>query len=127
MSAPAASFQDPTFAPALQFCEAAALKVQQLIEEEGNPKLNLRVYIIGGGCSGLQYQFTFEEEIKPDDTVITKILSSGKAVNLLVNPVCLQYLENAEIDYEEGIAGERFVIRNPTAKTTCGCGSSFDV
>jgi iron-sulfur cluster insertion protein len=121
----------------LVFTEAAARKVKQLIDEEQNPKLNLRVYITGGGCSGFQYGFTFDEEIKPDDTVIAKNLEedddesgegghSGTAtVKLLVDPLSMQYLEDAEIDYEEGIAGARFIIRNPNAKTTCGCGSSF--
>jgi iron-sulfur cluster insertion protein len=112
--------------PALVFCDAAALKVKDLIDEEGNPNLNLRAYITGGGCSGFQYGFTFDETIKPDDTVVTKALpEKDESVNLLVDPLSLQYLENAEIDYEEGIAGARFIIRNPNAKTTCGCGSSF--
>lgn len=122
----------------LIFTDAAARKVQALINEEQNPQLNLRVYITGGGCSGFQYGFTFDETINPDDTVVTKTLgqseeeesgSSGKAITsiikLLVDPLSIQYLEGAEIDYEEGIAGARFVIRNPNAKTTCGCGSSF--
>ena len=125
----------------LIFTDAAARKVQQLIKEEDNPKLNLRVYITGGGCSGFQYGFTFDENINDDDTVVTKTLpdseeedesgeggesgATGSVIRLLVDPLSIQYLENAEIDYEEGIAGARFVIRNPNAKTTCGCGSSF--
>lgn len=123
----------------LIFTEAAARKVQQLINEEQNPKLNLRVYITGGGCSGFQYGFTFDENINEDDTVVSKVLNSEESdesgeggstgtasiIKLLVDPLSIQYLENAEIDYEEGIAGARFVIRNPNAKTTCGCGSSF--
>lgn len=117
----------------LIFTDSAARKVQSLINEEQNPNLNLRVYITGGGCSGFQYGFTFDENINDDDTVVTKILnpeeegSSGSAtcIKLLVDPLSIQYLEGAEIDYEEGIAGARFVIRNPNAKTTCGCGSSF--
>lgn len=125
------TFEPYDFQPALVFCDAAALKVKSLIDEEGNPKLNLRVYITGGGCSGFQYGFTFDETIKADDTVVTKTLSrkrkrKNETVNLLVDPLSLQYLEDAEIDYEEGIAGARFVIRNPNAKTTCGCGSSFN-
>lgn len=127
-----------TFPTSLVFTTNAALKVKQLIDEEGNLKLNLRVYITGGGCSGFQYGFTFDETINDDDTIITKNLAeeeeeeggegghAGSAsVRLLVDPLSMQYLENAEIDYEEGIAGARFVIRNPNAKTTCGCGSSF--
>jgi iron-sulfur cluster insertion protein len=123
----------------LIFTDAAAKKVQQLINEEQNPKLNLRVYITGGGCSGFQYGFTFDENINADDTVVAKSLdpaeetesgeggsgSTSSTIRLLVDPLSIQYLEGAEIDYEEGIAGARFVIRNPNAKTTCGCGSSF--
>lgn len=112
----------------LIFTDAAAKKVQQLIIEEQNPKLNLRVYITGGGCSGFQYGFTFDENINDDDTVVIKVLgadSSESTIKLLVDPLSIQYLEGAEIDYEDGIAGARFIIRNPNAKTTCGCGSSF--
>jgi len=119
----------PQTAEPLVFTLSAAKKVKQLIDEEQNPKLNLRVYITGGGCSGFQYGFTFDENINPDDIVVVKNLeednSGTSSVKLLVDPLSMQYLEDAEIDYEEGIAGARFIIRNPNAKTTCGCGSSF--
>lgn len=110
------------------FTHAAARKVKSLIEEEGNSSLNLRVYITGGGCSGFQYGFTFDETIQEDDFVIQEQESENKTdVKLLVDPLSYQYLQEAEIDYSEGIEGEQFVIRNPNAKTTCGCGSSFSV
>jgi iron-sulfur cluster insertion protein len=107
---------------------AAATKVKELIDEIQNPKLNLRVYIEGGGCSGLKYEFTFDEVIEEDDIVITKTLPNGQ-VKLLINHFIMQYLEDAEIDYQETIAGAQFIIRNnnPNIKTTCGCGSSFSV
>ena len=111
---------------ALIFTDNAASKVFELIQEEGNPALNLRVYVTGGGCSGFQYGFTFDETIAPDDTVVVKNISNA-SVQLLVDPLSLQYLEGAEIDYKEDIEGEQFIIRNPNAKTTCGCGSSFTV
>lgn len=104
----------------LVFTEAAALKVKGLIENEGNDALKLRVYITGGGCSGFQYGFTFDEEVEEGDTSVEK---SG--VTLLVDPMSFQYLEGAEIDYKNDLNGEQFVIRNPNATTTCGCGSSF--
>lgn len=118
------------------FTAAAARKVKNLIDEEGNIKLNLRVYITGGGCSGFQYGFTFDEQIAQDDIVVENDLSEeeeGDAggeggislVRLLVDPLSFQYLKGAEIDYREDINGAQFVIRNPNAKTTCGCGSSF--
>lgn len=115
---------------ALNFTEAAARKVKGLIDEEENPKLSLRVFITGGGCSGFQYGFTFDEAINADDLVIEKQLAeehtSGIAlVKLLVDPLSLQYLHGAEIDYREDVNGAQFVIRNPNAKTTCGCGASF--
>ena len=113
----------PASAP-LIFTDNAATKVLGLIQEEENPKLKLRVYVTGGGCSGFQYGFTFDEVIQPDDTVVTKELSAA-SVQLLVDPMSLQYLMGAEIDYKEDIEGEQFIIRNPNAKTTCGCGSSF--
>lgn len=106
----------------LQFTEAAARKVHSLIAEEGNPALNLRVYIQGGGCSGFQYGFEFDENRAEDDFAIER---SG--VTLLVDPLSLQYLTGAEVDYTESLQGAQFVIRNPNAKTTCGCGSSFSV
>ncbi len=111
----------PETAP-LVFTENAARKVQSLIDEEGNPELKLRVFITGGGCSGFQYGFMFEEEAQPDDTAVER---SG--VTLLVDPMSIQYLEGAEIDYKEDVSGAQFVIRNPNAATTCGCGSSFSV
>ncbi len=104
----------------LVFTSAAAGKVSQLIEEEGNPNLMLRIYIQGGGCSGFQYGFTFDEAINEGDE---EIVTDG--VTLLVDPMSLQYLMGAEIDYSEGLQGAQFVIRNPNASTTCGCGSSF--
>ncbi len=106
----------------LLFTHAAATKVSQLIAEEGNPGLMLRVYIQGGGCSGFQYGFTFDETIQDGDT---EIVTDG--VKLLVDPMSMQYLSGAEIDYSEGLQGAQFVIRNPNASTTCGCGSSFSV
>jgi iron-sulfur cluster insertion protein len=115
MSVPAVEMPDP-----LVFTEAAASKVKQLIEEEGNASLKLRVYITGGGCSGFQYGFTFDENINEGDTSVEKC-----GVTLLIDPMSYQYLVGAEIDYTEGLQGEQFVIRNPNATTTCGCGSSF--
>lgn len=104
----------------LVFTASAASKVAQLISEEGNPDLMLRVYIQGGGCSGFQYGFTFDEEVQEGDTEVVK-----DGVTLLVDPMSLQYLMGSEIDYTEGLQGAQFVIRNPNATTTCGCGSSF--
>lgn len=106
----------------LVFTEAAAEKVGQLIEDEGNPDLKLRVYISGGGCSGFQYGFTFDEEMQDGDTEVEKC-----GVVLLVDPMSIQYLMGAEIDYREDLSGAQFIIRNPNANTTCGCGSSFSV
>jgi iron-sulfur cluster insertion protein len=104
----------------LVFTENAAAKVRQLIEEEGNPGLKLRVFVTGGGCSGFQYGFTFDEAVNEDDTSLQK---SG--VTLLIDPMSLQYLTGAEIDYQENVEGAQFVIKNPNASSTCGCGSSF--
>ena len=109
-------------APPLNFTDAAAQKVGQLIEQEGNSALNLRVYISGGGCSGFQYGFTFDEAIQDGDTEI-----ENQGVRLLVDPMSVQYLMGAEIDYKEDLSGAQFIIRNPNATTTCGCGSSFSV
>ena len=106
----------------LEFTAAAATKVASLIAEEGNPALKLRVYISGGGCSGFQYGFTFDEERAEDDLALER-----DGVTLLVDPLSLQYLMGAEVDYRESLQGAQFVIRNPNAKTTCGCGSSFSV
>jgi iron-sulfur cluster insertion protein len=101
---------------------AAAQKVSELVAEEGNPALKLRIYVTGGGCSGFQYGFAFEEADAPDDL---RIDTAGATV--VVDPMSLQYLTGAEIDFEDGLEGARFVIRNPNATTTCGCGSSFSV
>lgn len=106
---------------------AAADKILSLIEEENNPNLNLRVYITGGGCSGYQYGFTFDESIQEDDTIIETICSDSKSkVKLLVDCMSVTLLKGAEIDFTTGIQ-EQFIIRNPNAKTTCGCGSSFNI
>jgi len=106
----------------LVFTDAAAHKVRELISEENNPNLKLRVYISGGGCSGFQYGFTFDETSADDDLAVSR-----HGVTLVVDPLSLQYLMGAEIDYSESLHGAQFVIRNPNAKTTCGCGSSFTV
>jgi iron-sulfur cluster insertion protein len=105
---------------ALLFTDAAARKVSELIQGEGNPNLMLRVFVQGGGCSGLQYGFEFDEQLQEGDTCI-----ENQGVKLLVDPTSFQYLTGAEIDYREGLEGAQFVIRNPNAATTCGCGSSF--
>ncbi|MFZ5555506.1 MAG: iron-sulfur cluster insertion protein ErpA [Pseudomonadota bacterium] len=102
------------------FTDSAASKVKQLIDEEGNPGLKLRVFVSGGGCSGFQYGFTFDESVGDDDTVMQK-----NGVTLLIDPMSFQYLVGAEIDYQESLEGAQFVIKNPNATTTCGCGSSF--
>ena len=104
----------------LVFTEAAANKVKNLIEEETNDELKLRVFVSGGGCSGFQYGFTFDENVQDGDTKIEK-----NGVMLLVDPMSFQYLSGAEIDYKEDLEGSQFVIKNPNATTTCGCGSSF--
>lgn len=129
--------------PLVDFTPAAAKKVFSLIQEEGNPHLNLRAYIVGGGCSGFQYGFTFDETINEDDQVLEQKVGDededededgeggrgGKArlVRLLIDSMSFQYLVGAQIDYTEGVEGAQFVIRNPNAQTTCGCGSSFSV
>ena len=102
------------------FTDSAAKKVKQLIDEEGNTDLKLRVFVSGGGCSGFQYGFTFDEVCNEDDTVLEKA-----GVTLLIDPMSYQYLVGAEIDYSEGLEGAQFVIKNPNATSTCGCGSSF--
>jgi iron-sulfur cluster insertion protein len=104
------------------FTESAAAKVADLIAEEGNPDLKLRVFVQGGGCSGFQYGFTFDEAVNDDDMTLEK-----NGVQLLIDSMSFQYLVGAEIDYKEDIQGSQFVIRNPNATTTCGCGSSFSV
>ncbi|MFA9216099.1 MAG: iron-sulfur cluster insertion protein ErpA [Sphingomonadaceae bacterium] len=104
------------------FTDSAAAKVAQLIEEEGNPDLKLRVFVQGGGCSGFQYGFTFDEIVNEDDTTMVK-----NGVQLLIDSMSYQYLVGAEIDYKDDLEGAQFVIKNPTATSTCGCGSSFSV
>jgi len=104
------------------FTDAAANKVKEMISDEGNPALKLRVYVSGGGCSGFQYGFAFDENSAEDDTVVEK-----GGVSLLVDPMSFQYLMGAEIDYQENLDGSRFVIKNPNATASCGCGSSFSV
>jgi len=106
--------------PPLVFTESAARKVKGLIEEEGNPGLMLRVFVAGGGCSGFQYGFTFDEQVQDGDTEVDNL-----GVKLLIDPMSFQYLQGAEIDYTENLEGAQFVIRNPNAVTTCGCGQSF--
>jgi iron-sulfur cluster insertion protein len=125
-------------AQAVAVTENAALKVWELIQEEANFKLKLRVFISGGGCSGFQYGFTFDETVNADDTVINKTVikkpaaeadeqveAARDSIQLLIDPMSLMYLVGAEIDYKSDLTGEQFIIRNPNAKTTCGCGSSF--
>lgn len=123
MSAVAESLQSVTAdlpgAPII-FTDSAADKVRDLVAEEGNPDLKLRVFVQGGGCSGFQYGFTFDEIVNEDDTQMNK-----NGVTLLIDAMSLQYLAGAEIDYKEGLEGAQFVIKNPNATTTCGCGSSF--
>ena len=119
MSAVAENIQTQMPEP-IVFTDSAAAKVADLIAEEGNPDLKLRVFVQGGGCSGFQYGFTFDEEVNEDDTAMVK-----DGVTLLIDPMSYQYLVGAEIDYSEGLEGAQFVIKNPNATTTCGCGSSF--
>jgi iron-sulfur cluster insertion protein len=106
----------------LLFTDAAARKVSELIAGEGNPKLMLRVFVQGGGCSGLQYGFEFDEQVQDGDTCV-----ENQGVKLLIDPMSFQYLGGAEIDFRDNLDGAQFVIRNPSAQTTCGCGSSFSV
>jgi len=108
--------------PGIVFTDAAARKVQELIFEERNPELKLRVYISGGGCSGFQYGFSFDEERAEDDIAV-----DNDGMTLLIDPLSFQYLMGAEVDYSESLQGAQFVIRNPNASTTCGCGSSFSI
>ncbi|MCW2480046.1 iron-sulfur cluster insertion protein ErpA [Candidatus Symbiopectobacterium sp. NZEC135] len=113
---------DEVMAVPLQFTDAAAKKVKVLIADEENPELKLRVYITGGGCSGFQYGFTFDDKINDGDMTIEK-----QGVSLVVDPMSLQYLVGGAVDYTEGLEGSRFVVTNPNAKSTCGCGSSFSI
>ncbi|MEM7430979.1 MAG: iron-sulfur cluster insertion protein ErpA [Pseudomonadota bacterium] len=108
--------------PPIVFTDAAADKVAELIAEEDNPELKLRVFISGGGCSGFQYGFTFDEAIETGDSQV-----ENQGVTLLIDPMSVQYLMGAEIDYKEDLSGAQFIIRNPNAQTTCGCGQSFTV
>lgn len=110
----------PDIPSPLLFTDSAANKVKELILEEGNPELKLRVFVTGGGCSGFQYGFTFDESANEDDTMMEK-----NGVTLLIDSMSFQYLVGAEIDYSEGLQGSQFVIKNPNAVSTCGCGSSF--
>ncbi|MCH8846597.1 MAG: iron-sulfur cluster insertion protein ErpA [Proteobacteria bacterium] len=119
---PEAEVPDSDIPDPLIFTDEAAAKVKSLIDEEGNDALMLRVFVSGGGCSGFQYGFTFDESIAEGDTVVEK-----GDVKLLIDPTSFQYLVGGEIDYTEGLEGAQFVIRNPNATTTCGCGSSFSV
>jgi len=105
-----------------EITDAAAAKVKKLIEEEGNPTLKLRVTVSGGGCSGFQYGFDFDENVADDDIKVEK-----DGVTMLIDNMSMQYLAGSAVDYLEGLEGARFVISNPNAKTTCGCGSSFSV
>lgn len=111
-----------TYDAEVVFTKSAALKVKELIEEEQNPELKLRIYITGGGCSGFQYGFTFDENVEEGDSI-----TETEGVSLLIDPISYQYLNTAEIDYKEDLQGAQFVVRNPNATTTCGCGSSFSV
>ena len=123
--------------PSVNFTEAAANRVYQLILEENDISLKLRVYIEGGGCSGFQYGFTFDDSVSDDDTVVSRNINQSEddggdgsgtvSVDLLIDPMSFQYLVGAEIDYVDDMEGERFIIRNPNASTTCGCGSSFSI
>lgn len=108
--------------PALTLTDRAAAKVRELRDEEGNADLKLRVYITGGGCSGFSYGFTFDEAIKDDDTLV-----SNGDVSLLVDAMSIQYLAGSQVDYESGLMGSRFIVSNPNATSTCGCGSSFSI
>ena len=106
----------------LNVTDNAVNKVRMLVEDEGNPDLKLRVFVTGGGCSGFQYGFTFDDAVTDEDTVIEK-----DDVAVLVDPLSFQYLVGAEVDYQEGLEGARFVVTNPNASTTCGCGASFSI
>lgn len=106
----------------IQVTQNAINKVNTLVAEEGNPRLKLRIFITGGGCSGFQYGFSFDEDSAEDDTVVER-----DGATFIVDPMSFQYLTGAEVDYQEGLEGSRFVIRNPNAATTCGCGLSFSI
>lgn len=112
----------PTSTLNVSFTDAAALKVRALVEEEGKAELKLRVFVTGGGCSGFEYGFTFDEDVEEDDTCIEK-----HGVTLLVDALSFQYLAGAEVDFKQDLQGARFVVTNPNAATTCGCGNSFAI
>ena len=120
MSAEPSQYEPPV--DPLIFTDSAARKVDSLIQDEGNPNLKLRVFIAGGGCSGFQYGFSFDEERAEDDIAV-----DNDGMTLLIDPLSFQYLMGAEVDYSESLQGAQFVIRNPNASTTCGCGSSFSI
>ena len=112
-----------SFVPsALQVTPSAVAKVKELVDEEGNANLKLRVFVTGGGCSGFQYGFSFDDEVAEDDTIVAR-----DGVEVLVDALSIQYLQGSQVDYEVGLEGSRFTIQNPNAKTTCGCGSSFSI
>lgn len=113
---------DPSKPVVLNVTDNAVKKVRALVEDEGNPDLKLRVFVTGGGCSGFQYGFTFDEAVADEDTVISK-----EDVAVLVDPLSFQYLVGSSVDYQEGLEGARFVVSNPNATTTCGCGASFSI
>ncbi len=113
---------NPVTSTVLDFTEAAARKLQSLIDEENNPNLKLRVSVYGGGCSGFQYTFSLDEEIKDDDRTV-----ETNGVMLLIDNMSYQYLAGSEVDFMEGLEGAMFVVNNPNAKSTCGCGASFSV
>lgn len=119
---PAVPFTLPEGASPITVSDAVVNKVGEMLSEEGDPNLKLRIFVTGGGCSGFQYGFTFDEVTNEDDTAMVK-----DGVTLLIDPMSYQYLVGAEIDYQEGLEGAQFVIKNPNAQTTCGCGSSFSV
>ncbi|MDY6919029.1 MAG: iron-sulfur cluster insertion protein ErpA [Pseudomonadota bacterium] len=106
----------------IRFSDSAARKVKALIDEEGNAELKLRVYITGGGCAGFSYGFRFDEDVQETDTLV-----QNQGVSLVVDPMSIQYLAGSEVDYTEGLQGAHFVVNNPNATTTCGCGSSFSI
>jgi iron-sulfur cluster insertion protein len=114
--------QEYEVADAMQISDAAAAKVKWLVEDEGNDNLKLRVFVTGGGCSGFQYGFTFDELQAEDDTCISK-----NGIAMLVDPLSFQYLAGSMVDYTEGLEGSRFLVINPNASATCGCGSSFSI
>ena len=123
LSAPTVALQPlPEGAEPLNISDAVVAKVSELLAEEGDPSLKLRIFVTGGGCSGFQYGFSFDDEVKEDDFAVHKA-----PITVLVDAMSLQYLTGAEIDYEDKLEGARFVIRNPNASSTCGCGSSFSV